>query len=56
MDWPKLLDHSFWIQILNEEEDVKEGEGEEENEEGDQEENNYFEEVSPASLRFLYYY
>lgn len=48
MDWPELLDHPIWTQVLKEEEDVKE---EEEDEEGHQEEKNSCEEVGSASSR-----
>ncbi|XP_026229150.1 serine/threonine-protein kinase ULK4 isoform X2 [Anabas testudineus] len=51
MDWPELLRHSFWTQIVNEENDVKEGERGEEDGAGDQEENNHLG-VSPASMRY----
>ncbi|XP_040900709.1 serine/threonine-protein kinase ULK4 [Toxotes jaculatrix] len=49
MNWPELLDHPFWTQVLREEDDVVEGEVEDE--EGDEEENNCCEEVGPASVR-----
>lgn len=49
MDWGELLDHPFWTQIVNEEDDVEKGG--DKNEEGDQEENNYLEGDSPASSR-----
>lgn len=53
MDWPELLRHSFWTQIVNEENDVKEGERGEEDGAGDQEENNHLG-VSPASMRSFF--
>lgn len=51
MDWPELLDHPLWTQVLKEEEDVQEGDEEEEDEEGDQEEKNGCEGVGSASSR-----
>ncbi|KAK2910518.1 serine/threonine-protein kinase ULK4 [Channa argus] len=48
MDWPELLDHPFWTQVLNDDVD----EGEEEEEEGNQEENVCYEGVAPASLKY----
>ncbi|XP_008297423.1 serine/threonine-protein kinase ULK4 [Stegastes partitus] len=35
MDWPELLDHTFWTQVLKEEEDDEEEEDEEGEEEGE---------------------
>lgn len=49
MNWPELLDHPFWTQVLMEEKDVEESE--DDSEDGDWEENNCSEEVDPASLR-----
>ncbi|XP_050931732.1 serine/threonine-protein kinase ULK4 isoform X1 [Lates calcarifer] len=49
MNWPELLDHPFWTQVLMEEKDVEESE--DDGEDGDWEENNCSEEVDPASLR-----
>ncbi|XP_041798587.1 serine/threonine-protein kinase ULK4 isoform X2 [Chelmon rostratus] len=49
MDWPELLDHPFWTQILKEEEDAEEGD--EEDEEGHQEEINGSERIGSANLR-----
>ncbi|XP_070768283.1 serine/threonine-protein kinase ULK4 [Enoplosus armatus] len=53
MDWPELLDHPFWTQVLKEEADVEEGEEETENEEGDQEIKNGCEGVGSANLRHI---
>lgn len=47
MDWPELLEHPFWTQVLMEEE----GQEEEEDEEGDQEEKISCEGVVSASWR-----
>lgn len=47
MDWPELLDHPFWTQVLMEEE----GEEEEEDEKRDLEEKISCEGVGSASLR-----
>ncbi|XP_044062546.1 serine/threonine-protein kinase ULK4 isoform X2 [Siniperca chuatsi] len=47
MDWPELLDHPFWTQVLKEEERKEEEEGEQ----GDQEETNGCEGVGSSSLR-----
>ncbi|XP_028984122.1 serine/threonine-protein kinase ULK4 isoform X3 [Betta splendens] len=47
MDWPDLLNHCFWTQILNEEEDLNKRQLEEEIEE----KNNFLKEVGSASLR-----
>lgn len=49
MDWPELLDHPFWAQVLKEEEDAEEGD--EEDEEGHQEEINGSERFGSATLR-----
>lgn len=49
MDWPELLDHPFWTQVLKVEEYVEE---KEENEKGHEEEKNSCEGVGPASSRY----
>lgn len=51
MDWPELLDHPFWTQVLKEEEDAEEGD--EEDEEGHQEEINGSERIGSANLRYV---
>lgn len=50
MDWPELLDHPFWTQVLKVEEYVEE---KEENEEGHVEEKNSCEGVGPASTKYV---
>ncbi|XP_026149297.1 serine/threonine-protein kinase ULK4 isoform X2 [Mastacembelus armatus] len=48
MDWPKLLEHPFWSQVLIEEDFLQQGE---DNVEGDQEEKNCCEGLGPSTLR-----
>lgn len=48
MNWPQLLAHPFWTQIIKEEEDAEEGE--EKNEENEEEES-VCKEVVSCSLR-----
>lgn len=52
MDWPELLDHPFWAQVLLEEEG-REGEEEDEEEELDQEETISCEGVVSTSVRWV---
>ncbi|KAM6995354.1 serine/threonine-protein kinase ULK4 [Tautogolabrus adspersus] len=52
MDWPELVEHPFWTELLMEEEQyVEEEDGEDVDDEGDQEEKNVFEGGGSVSLR-----
>lgn len=53
MDWPELLDHPFWTQVLKEDENLEEEEDENDNEEVGTEEKNGREGVVSASSRYV---